>query len=45
MLDSGHVIEEGTHEQLVSAGGLYAEMWADYNQAVKWKITAAEEVN
>ena len=45
VLDSGHVIEEGTHAQLVSAGGLYAEMWADYNQAVKWKITAAEEVN
>ena len=38
VLDSGRVEEEGTHTQLVSAGGLYAKMWADYNQAVKWRI-------
>ncbi|MBO4838022.1 MAG: hypothetical protein J5493_01455 [Lachnospiraceae bacterium] len=24
------------------AGGLYSRMWADYNQAVKWKISQAE---
>ncbi|MBR3363887.1 MAG: ATP-binding cassette domain-containing protein, partial [Solobacterium sp.] len=39
VLDSGRVIEQGTHAQLVDAGGLYARMWADYNQAVKWKIS------
>ena len=39
VLDKGRVEEEGTHEQLVQAGGLYSRMWADYNQAVKWKIT------
>ncbi|MCR4722419.1 MAG: ABC transporter ATP-binding protein/permease [Eubacteriales bacterium] len=44
VLDSGHVKEEGTHAQLATAGGLYSEMWAEYNQAVKWKISAAEEV-
>ncbi len=38
VLDSGHVAEQGTHAQLVDAGGLYAKMWADYNQAVKWRI-------
>lgn len=38
VLDSGRVEEEGTHAQLVSAGGLYAKMWVDYNQAVKWRI-------
>ena len=38
VLDSGHVAEEGTHTQLVAVGGLYAKMWADYNQAVKWRI-------
>ena len=38
VLDSGRVEEEGTHAQLASAGGLYAKMWADYNQAVKWRI-------
>ena len=44
VLDSGRVEEEGTHTQLAAAGGLYAKMWADYNQAVKWRISAAEEV-
>ncbi len=38
VLDSGRVEEEGTHAQLAAAGGLYAKMWADYNQAVKWRI-------
>ncbi len=44
VLDSGRLAEEGTHAQLAAAGGLYAKMWADYNQAVKWRISAAEEV-
>ena len=39
VLNNGHVEEEGTHLKLVQAGGLYSRMWADYNQAVKWKIT------
>ncbi|MBR3750014.1 MAG: ABC transporter ATP-binding protein [Firmicutes bacterium] len=44
VLDAGHVAEEGTHEQLAAAGGLYARMWEDYNKAVQWKISAGEEV-
>ena len=32
-----------THAQLTAAGGLYARMWADYNQAVQWKITGEKE--
>ena len=44
VLDSGRVEEEGTHADLVQAGGLYSRMWADYNQAVKWRISAGEEV-
>ena len=44
VLDSGRVAEQGTHDQLVKAGGLYARMWKDYNQAVKWRISTSEEV-
>ena len=44
VLDSGRVEEQGTHKELVSKGGLYSRMWKEYNQAVKWRITAAEEV-
>ena len=27
-LDGGRVVEEGTHEALLAAGGLYAALWA-----------------
>ncbi len=44
VLESGHVAEEGTHEELASSGGLYSRMWKEYNQAVKWRISAEEAV-
>ena len=38
VLDQGHVVEQGTHAELVAAGGLYARMWRDYQTAAQWKI-------
>ena len=35
-------VERGTHGQLLNEGGLYASMWADYEQAVSWKIAGAQ---
>ena len=43
VLEGGRVVEQGSHRELVETGGLYARMWADYNQAVQWKITSEEE--
>jgi ATP-binding cassette subfamily B protein len=43
VLKEGRKVEEGSHMELVNAGGLYARMWADYNQAVKWRISAEKE--
>ena len=44
VLDKGRIVEQGSHSVLSTAGGLYARMWADYNQAVQWKITSEGEV-
>jgi ATP-binding cassette subfamily B protein len=43
VLKEGRKVEEGAHSELLNAGGLYARMWADYNQAVKWRISAEKE--
>ena len=42
VLNQGSVVERGTHGQLLNEGGLYASMWADYEQAVSWKIAGAQ---
>ena len=42
VLDRGHVAEQGTHDELLAAGGLYARMWADYEKSVSWRITSGE---
>lgn len=44
VLDSGHKVEEGSHEELVKRVGLYSRMWEDYNKAVQWKISTDGEV-
>lgn len=43
VLSEGKVTEQGTHDELVAKGGLYARMWADYKRAATWKITRAEK--
>ena len=40
VLDRGRVAESGPHQELLSAGGLYARMWADYERAASWKISS-----
>ena len=44
VLNEGQVAEQGTHRELTQRGGLYAKMWADYNQAVQWKIGERQAV-
>ena len=38
VLQDGHVEEQGKHEELLKANGLYAAMWAEYQKAVNWKV-------
>lgn len=43
VLSEGRVVEQGSHDELVVQGGLYARMWADYERAALWKIARAEK--
>ena len=38
VIENGQIAEEGTHEALMSKGGLYKTMWDEYQQSVAWKI-------
>ena len=40
VLQDGQVVEQGVHNGLVQANGVYAKMWNEYHQAIKWKIKA-----
>lgn len=44
VIADGKVVEQGTHDELVRAAGLYARMWDKYQQAATWQITSREEL-
>ncbi|MDR3146833.1 MAG: ABC transporter ATP-binding protein/permease [Treponema sp.] len=43
VMDKGRVAEQGTHDALLRAQGLYALMWDRYTQAVGWKLRTKKE--
>lgn len=40
VIEDGHVAEQGTHDELIALGGLYARMWGEYQRAALWRITS-----
>lgn len=44
VMKAGRLVEQGTHQELLGKNGEYTHMWADYNQAIAWKIDRKEEV-
>lgn len=38
VLDHGRIVERGTHDELLAQGGLYSQMWEEYQQAISWNI-------
>ena len=38
VLKDGKILQNGTRQQLLAEGGLYTEMWSNYQTSVKWKV-------
>ena len=41
VLKNGKLAEQGTHQSLIDKGGLYAQMYQEYNASTSWKIGGA----
>lgn len=44
VLADGRIAENGTHDELNIANGIYTHMWSEYNKSVKWKVGKAGAV-
>ena len=44
VLSGGKIIEQGSHESLLSLHGVYTSMWEDYQRSVQWKVGKEEAV-
>ena len=40
VLDDGALTESGTHDELMSADGLYKKMFDEYTRSIEWKVGA-----
>ena len=38
VLDQGRLVQQGTHEQLLQRGGLYARLWSMQQEARQWRM-------
>ncbi|MEM7331402.1 MAG: ABC transporter ATP-binding protein, partial [Chloroflexota bacterium] len=43
VLNQGKLAEQGTHDELVAAGGIYANLWDKFNQAQGWGLRRRAE--
>jgi ATP-binding cassette subfamily B protein len=39
VIDKGKILEEGTHDSLLHAGGLYSELYAAYTKSTEWTVS------
>jgi ATP-binding cassette subfamily B protein len=40
VIDRGRMVEEGTHDHLVTARGRYSRMWEQYTGAMNWTLAS-----
>ncbi len=45
VMDGGHLVQSGIHEQLIQSGGRYRELWNRYSEALSWKLEQGGSAN
>lgn len=45
VVKDGTIVEQGSHDKLITKGGLYLKMWTDYKSSATWKIGKEALVN
>jgi ATP-binding cassette subfamily B protein len=41
VIDKGHLVEEGKHDELVNSNGKYSRMWQQYTGSLNWSLVKA----
>ncbi len=42
VVENGEIVERGTHGELIGLNGVYARMWNEYLQSVKWTLKSVK---
>ena len=42
VVENGEIVERGTHNELIEKSGVYAKMWAEYQQSTTWTLDNAK---
>ena len=42
VMDHGRIVEQGTHQELLSKNGVYTSIWNEYQSSIKWNIKETE---
>jgi len=42
VIESGKILEEGSHDELLKQGGRYKSMWDEYQKSLTWKINVKD---
>jgi ATP-binding cassette subfamily B protein len=43
VVEEGEIAERGTHSELLEKNGIYAKMWAEYQQSVTWTLDNSKD--
>ena len=43
VVEDGEIAERGTHGELLEKNGIYAKMWAEYQQSVTWTLDNSKD--